>query len=117
MPARRQPGPARTDPPTVAVVPAREGRPRLVALAAALGQAGFTADVEQNGSDLFVRVINPGAPTCRDRVTVRHNFSDSSALWFYTSWTDPICPVRDIRTAVAKILAALQPLPGARHDR
>ncbi|MCW2937023.1 MAG: hypothetical protein JWN00_8 [Actinomycetia bacterium] len=88
--------------------------PRLRALTAALTTAGLTATLEQpEGSEVYVRVINPAATDYRDRITCQHHIIDGYALWFVHSWGEPISPACDIAAAVADISAMLQPRPGA----
>jgi hypothetical protein len=94
-------------------------REPLHALTKALEEAGLTATLEREGqgAELFVRVINPDAPTYRDRIRVLHHDGDNHAPWFFHSWRDPISPADDIGTAVADIRKTLTPRVGARDVR
>jgi hypothetical protein len=91
---------------------------RLRTLATALEHTGLTAALEDfSGSEVYLRVTNPDAPDCCDRITCQHHPVDGYALWLYHSWGEPISPACDISTAVADITAMLQPRPGGRSGR
>lgn len=81
---------------------------RLSALAAHL--EAHRLDVELAASRLLVR--NPEAPACcpeagrdslADAIGCRTRIEDGGALWFYTSWQEPIAEAHRITDALAVI--------------
>ncbi|MFD0685918.1 hypothetical protein [Actinomadura fibrosa] len=89
---------------------ATHGQGRLAALAAHL--AAHRLDVDLTGRGL--RVSDPRAPGCcehareaADTITCRARAEDDGALWFYTSWQEPIAQADRVTEATVFILGYL----------
>lgn len=88
---------------------------RLNALAAHLGAIpGLESRI--TGRGLLVR--NPGRPGCceetpfgrSDRITCERRSEDGGALWYFTSWGEPISPADDVVGASVRIRGYLGPV-------
>lgn len=69
----------------------------LQALARRLGRNGWYARITTPPG---VHVVNPEAPALEDQVVAQWH---EDGWWFFFGWGDPICPVDDLATAVARI--------------
>lgn len=81
---------------------------RLAALHTHLLARGLTAKLTPQG----LRISNPQVSGCCDKaaadlVTCRPRPEDGGALWFYTSWQEPIGPADDIIDASVFIIGYL----------
>ncbi|TDB93552.1 hypothetical protein [Actinomadura sp. 7K534] len=87
---------------------------RLAALAAHLAARKLDVDLSAAG----LRVTNPQVKGCcaknaADTVSCRPREEDAAALWFFTSWGEPIAPADRLTDAAVAVLGYL----AAREER
>ncbi|TDE34996.1 hypothetical protein [Actinomadura sp. 6K520] len=81
---------------------------RLAALAAHLAARKLDVDLSAAG----LRVTNPQVKGCctknaADTISCRPRDEDGAALWFFTSWGEPIAPADRLTDAAVFVLGSL----------